>query len=337
MKKYFYYVAKMALIPVIFMSSCQNQQSKAVAENPAKTETKAETAEVKKISFDADSAFSYVAKQCDFGPRVPNSEAHRKCGDFLASELKRFGAEVIEQKADLKAYDGTVLKSKNIIGQFYPDKNRRVALFAHWDSRPFCDNDPNPANHRKPVMGANDGASGVGVLLEVARQIQANEPNIGIDIVFFDSEDYGTPQFYDGPEQEHTWCLGSQYWGRNPHYKTRPEFGILLDMVGGEMPEFKVDKVSYDFASAFVYKVWSKAAELKHDDVFKMEQGGFITDDHFYVNQLTMIPTVDIIDFNNERGFPETWHTVNDVLENIDKNTLRKVGEVVCGVIYSEK
>lgn len=327
-------IAKLSLVSLVFMCSCQNQQNKAVAENTAKTEVKVEKAN---FNFNADSAFAYVAKQCDFGPRVPNTEAHRKCGNYLASELKRFGAEVIEQEADLKAYDGTILKSKNIIGQFYPDKSRRVVLFAHWDSRPFCDNDPNPANHNKPVMGANDGASGVGVLLEVARQIQAKEPNVGIDIVFFDSEDYGEPLFYQGPEQEHTWCLGSQYWGQNPHYKTRPEFGILLDMVGGQMPEFKVDVVSFKFAPEIVNKVWNKAKEIGHGDIFQMEQGGFITDDHLYVNQFTMIPTVDIIDFNNERGFPETWHTVNDVIENIDKNTLRKVGEVVCAVIYGEK
>ena len=286
-------------------------------------------------AFDRDSAFSFLKNQCDFGPRVPNTAPHRAAANYLVNELKRFGAEVIEQNADLIAYDGTVLKAKNIIGVFYPEKTNRVILFAHWDSRPFADYDPDPANHRKPVMGANDGASGVAVLLEIARQIQQHEPAIGIDIVFLDAEDYGEPAFASSNKQD-TWCLGAQYWGKNPHYSIKPKYGILLDMVGGQNPVFKKDITSLRMAPDILTKVWSAARELGYSDYFIDKQGGAIIDDHVYINALTRIPTIDIIDFSNERGFPETWHTIRDTPENIDVHTLEMVGKTVMKVLYSE-
>ena len=285
--------------------------------------------------FNRDSSFSFLKKQCDFGSRVPNTAPHKECANYLVEELKRFGAEVIEQNADLKAYDGTILKSKNIIGIFYPEKINRVILFAHWDSRPFADHDPDPANHRKPVMGANDGASGVAVLLEIARQLQQHEPSVGVDIVFLDAEDYGEPSFESSNKQD-TWCLGAQYWGKNPHYKIKPKYGILLDMVGCPNPEFRKDVISDRIAPDVAAKVWNAARELGYSDYFQHGQGGSIIDDHLYINTLTGIPTIDIIDFGYERGFPETWHTINDTPENIDVHTLEMVGKTVIKVLYSE-
>ena len=126
------------------------------------------------------------------------SQAHKECGEYLAGQLEKFGAKVYNQYADLIAYDGTILKSRNIIGAYKPESKKRILLCAHWDSRPYADNDPDPKNHHTPILGVNDGASGVGVLLEIARQIQKEQPALGIDIVFFDSEDYGIPEFYDG-------------------------------------------------------------------------------------------------------------------------------------------
>ena len=286
--------------------------------------------------FDKDSAFSFLQKQCQFGPRVPNTAPHKKCGEYLANELRRFGAEVIIQEADLKAYNGEILKAKNIIGVFYPEKEKRIALFAHWDSRPFCDNDPNPANLLTPVMGANDGASGVAVLLEVARQLQTKEPAVGVDIVFFDAEDYGEPSFAPPSNMRDTWCLGSQYWGKNPHYKIKPQYGILLDMVGGVNPTFRMDVVSLRMAPHVLEKVWSMARKLGYGEFFQEKQGGSIIDDHLYVNTLTGIPTIDIIDHDDRRGFPETWHTINDTPENINKQTLEMVGRTVVTVLYNE-
>jgi hypothetical protein len=297
--------------------------------------TSSETIQREIPAFDRDSAFSFLKKQCDFGPRVPNTAAHRACANYLVGELKRFGAEVIEQNADLKAYNGTILKSKNIIGVFYPEKTKRVVLFAHWDSRPFADYDPDPANHRKPVMGANDGASGVAVLLEIARHLQQHEPPIGIDIVFLDAEDYGEPSF-ERSNNHDTWCLGAQYWGRNPHYKIKPQYGILLDMVGGRSPEFRLDVVSSRKAPDILKKVWTVAKKLGYGDYFQERPGGHITDDHVYINALTGIPTIDILDYKDGRGFPETWHTVNDTPENIDVHTLEMVGKTLTKVLYSE-
>lgn len=283
--------------------------------------------------FNQDTAFAFVRKQCDFGPRVPNTPAHEACASYLVSQLKRLGAEVIEQKATLKAFDGTPLKSNNIIGSFFPEKQNRVIFFSHWDSRPFCDHDADTANHRKPVMGANDGASGVGVLLELARVMQQKEPKMGVDIVFFDAEDYGAPYFFE-KQVEDDWCLGSQYWSKHTHYKVKPKFGVLLDMVGGENPTFMIDKVTSRYAPSTAARVWERAKEMGYGGYFAFREGGMIMDDHYYVNLETGIPTADILDFNPNRGFPTTWHTVNDTPENIRSSSLGMVGRILTSLIY---
>ena len=161
------------------------------------------------------------------------------------------------------AYDGTILKSRNIIGAYKPESKKRILLCAHWDSRPYADNDPDPKNHHTPILGVNDGASGVGVLLEIARQIQKEQPALGIDIVFFDSEDYGIPEFYDGKYKQDTWCLGSQYWARTPHVQNyNARYGILLDMVGGKDATFYYEGYSARTARSEMKKIWKKAHEL---------------------------------------------------------------------------
>lgn len=289
--------------------------------------------------FDADSAFLYTQKQVDFGPRVPNSKAHKDCGDFLAKQLELFGAQVTNQYADLIAYNGTILKSRNIIGSYKTDSKKRIALFAHWDSRPWADNDPDKNNHHTPILGANDGASGVGVLLEIARLISKQAPEMGIDIIFFDAEDYGTPQFEENRD-ESTWCLGSQYWSKNPHvegYNAR--FGILLDMVGGKNATFYKEGYSEQYAPEVNKKVWEAAKRLKFTRNFIDEQGGSATDDHLPVNQIARIKTIDIIptDPSGKYDFNETWHTINDNMEHIDKTTLKAVGQTVLEVIYKER
>ena len=147
--------------------------------------------------FNADSAFAYTAAQCAFGPRVPNTEAHRLCGTYIAEKFKSFGATVTDQYADVKAYDGTVLKARNIIASYNPDAKARILVCGHWDSRPWADNDPDSANWHKPVLAANDAASDVAVMLEMARLIQLHPLEIGIDFICFDAEDYGVPQWSD--------------------------------------------------------------------------------------------------------------------------------------------
>ena len=316
--------------------SCGNKTAK----NPGT----ASTVTYQKVSpdFNSDSAYAFMDKQVSFGPRVPNTAAHVACGDYLVTELKRFGAEVTEQKVVLSAYNGTKLNARNIIGSYNTENRNRVLLFAHWDSRPYSDHDPDPANHRKPLLGANDGASGVGVLLEVARVIQAKSPEIGIDIIFFDAEDYGLPTFvtdYKGDSNE-TWAMGSRYWAQNPHVANyRARFGILLDMVGAEGAQFYKEYYSKQYAANVVEKVWSTAGRLGYGKFFIGKDGGGVMDDHIPVNEIRRIPSVDIIDYrmDTENGFFHSWHTQKDDMSNISKETLMAVGQTVLEVIYKEK
>lgn len=328
---------KLIATPILMLSlfgviACGNSKSKDVQEDE-------QTSTVKAPEFNADSAYQYIQAQADFGPRVPNTEAHRKCGDYIASQLEKFGAKVYNQNADLIAYDGTILKARNIIGAYKPESKKRVLICAHWDSRPYADNDPDENNHHKPILGVNDGASGVGVILEIARQISMKQPEIGIDLILFDAEDYGTPQFYKGNFKEGTWCLGSQYWGRTQHVdKYNARYGILLDMVGGKNSAFYYEKYSSRTANGPMKKIWNKAHEAGFGKYFIKETGQEVTDDHIYVNELARIPCVDIINYDEGNGsFGETWHTVNDNMDNIDKNTLKAVGQTVMEVIYNEK
>lgn len=288
-------------------------------------------------AFNADSAYLYVKDQVDFGPRVPNTPAHEACGDYLIAQLERFGAKVYVQEAKLATYDGKMLNARNIIGAFKPESKKRIALFAHWDSRPWADNDPDTQKHYTPILGANDGASGVGVLLEVARQLQQKETEFGIDIIFFDAEDHGTHRDYKGQHLEEHWCLGSQYWARNPHiqgYNAR--YGILLDMVGGKDATFKYEYYSEMYAKDVNRKVWRAADRLGFGNYFKKQDGGGATDDHLFVNKIARIPTIDIVATSDRYSFFEHWHTVKDDMGAIDKATLQAVGQTLLQVIYNE-
>lgn len=289
--------------------------------------------------FSADSAYIFTKKQVDFGARVPNTKAHDACALYLSAALKGFGAEVIEQKVNLNAFDGTVLRSVNIIGSFNVKAEARILLFSHWDSRPWADHDLLPKNRKKPVMAANDGASGVGVLLEMARLMSKNQPTIGVDIFFCDSEDYGQPESAGGDSNENSWCLGTQHWAKSPHvpgYTAR--FGILLDMVGGKQATFYREQASEYYAGNVVDKVWSQAKSLGFGQYFVNQKGGAITDDHIYVNQLAGIPSIDIIQYDPKSGtgFATYWHTTHDTMDNVDKNTLNAVGTTLMHVVYNE-
>ena len=288
-------------------------------------------------TFSADSAYIFTKEQCDFGPRTPNSSAHDQCALYLANKLKKYGATVIEQNAKLKGHDGTELRSVNIIASYNPASTTRILLFSHWDSRPWADNDPNTNNHSKPVMGANDGASSVGVLLEMARQFNTQKPNVGVDIIFFDMEDYGSSASNSNTNTEDTWCLGTQYWANHPHIKGyHAKYGILLDMIGGANATFPREQISDTYASDVVTKVWTQAQSLGFQQYFKDEKGGAITDDHVYVNKIAGIPSIDIIHYS-QTGFASYWHTVNDTMDKVDKNTLHAVGSTLLHVVYNEK
>lgn|SRR5574344_928518 len=293
-------------------------------------------------SFNADSAYNYCSVQCDFGPRIMNSEAHDKCGDYIESMFKSFGCTVIRQNATLKGYDGTALKSCNIIASYRPELATRVLICAHWDSRPWADNDPDSTKWHTPVLAANDGASGVAVMLELARQIQKDKKlAIGVDFICLDAEDWGTPQWSKSQDNASTWALGAQYWASNPHKKGyEARFGILLDMVGGQGSQFYREGVSMQYASALVDKMWNAARVVGMGSYFPDADGDPITDDHVPINETAHIPTIDIIPYYPDckaSGFGPTWHTTNDDMAHIDRNTLKAVGQTLVQLLYSEK
>lgn len=329
---------KKLIFPVIVMLFLLSNWS-CNSNGDSKPKTKPTPQKITIPDFNADSAFNFIAAQVSFGPRVPNTKAHKECGDYLENTLKRYTPHVVSQKAQVKAYDNSILNMRNIIASFKPETNNRIFLAAHWDSRPYADHDPDPKNHKKPIDGANDGASGVGVLLEIARNISKNQPLIGVDIILFDTEDYGEPQSLQ-LEKENTWCLGSQYWSNNPHTSGYyAKYGILLDMVGAKNATFPWEGVSYHYASDILKKVWQTADELGYSNYFIPQKAQPITDDHLYINTILKIPTIDIVHLDNEgkSGFYEHWHTVEDNLEKIDKNTLKAVGQTVITVVYREK
>ena len=290
--------------------------------------------------FNADSAYFFVEKQCSFGARTMNSEAHELCGKWLVDRFSQYGCAVTEQKTTLKGYDGTKLKATNIIAKLNPKATNRVLICAHWDSRPWADNDPNKSNWNKSVMGADDGASGIGVMLELARVLQHyKQLNVGVDFVCFDAEDWGTPQWINNMNDEDTWALGAQYWAKNLSSENKPMYGILLDMVGGKNAKFYIERASMNYASSIVNKVWGAAAGLEHSNLFVNELGGSITDDHIPVNEIAQIPTVDIIPYYNDptgNVFGPYWHTINDTMANISPNTLKAVGQTLLRVLCAE-
>ncbi len=293
------------------------------------------------IEFNADSAYTFCAAQCSFGPRTMNSQAHEQCSQWIQQQFRQYGYQVALQQADLKGYDGTILKSTNIIASSKVKGDvPRIMLCAHWDSRPWSDNDPDSANWRKPVMGANDGASGVAVMLEVARLMSLHDSaRVAVDFICFDAEDWGVPQWEDDIDGD-SWALGAQYWAE--HYKEQNvsyQYGILLDMVGGQSAKFYREGLSIRYANQIVDKVWQAASAAGYGSYFLNDISGQITDDHLPVNEKAGIPCIDIINHYPDcvqSSFGSTWHTVNDDMQHIDKNTLQAVGQTLIQLIYSD-
>lgn len=317
----------MCIISVILMLSGCGASGKAGA-SAAQTAEEPDAARVSVPAFDADSAYSYVSRQVGFGPRVPNTSAHDAAAAWLASELRRHGAEVTEQKADLRAFDGTILKSTNIMGSFNEEMDNRLLLLAHYDTRPWADADPDPSNRSKAIDGANDGGSGTGVLLEAARAFGRQNPGIGIDILFVDSEDYGT----EGDDT--SWALGARHFAENPIKPGyRPAQAILLDMVGGKGAVFPAEYFSRQSAPGLDDAFRAAAERAGHGALFPKVYGGAVTDDHLELIRQG-IPAIDIIDYRVNEGFCPTWHTMSDNMENIDRETLRAVGETLLRYIY---
>lgn len=312
--------------------------SKPVAEQ---TDTAASSPE-----FCEDSAYAYVAAQCSYGPRTMNSAAHDSCGNWIAQKFASYGAKIYDQYAPGRLWDGTAINMRNIIASFNPDAETRIFISGHWDSRPWADNDDDEANHNTAIDGANDGGSGIGVMIEIARQLYTDmqqngdsallklNPGLGIDFICWDAEDSGS----HGEGTSGTWCLGSQYWSGTHHvegYKAR--YGINLDMVGNDKTVFRKEGVSMYYAPTVVDRIWSTARRLGYSNYFTNDACGEMIDDHVQVNR-SGIPCVDIIGIDAEQeGFPRTWHTIDDNLSHISKQTLKAVGQTMMEVIWTEK
>ena len=294
--------------------------------------------------FSADSAYNYIAAQVEFGARVPGTPAHEQCARYLREQLEAFGAEVSVEQGQMPDYRNEPQQIYNIIGSYAPEAKKRILLCAHWDCRPWTDQEENYDDRMYPVPGANDGASGVGVLLEVARQMgktQRQMDDVGVDIVFFDAEDMGTPSFYTGQEREDTWCLGSQLWAqRHKQDGTSKayQFGVLLDMVGSPDAVFPKEYFSMQYAPSYVEKIWRTARELGYGRYFRDTRSAPLTDDHYYVNTMAGIPCVDIIHYDTQTGtgFAHYWHTRNDDMQNVSKATLDAVGRTLMTVLLNE-
>ncbi len=284
------------------------------------------------MTFSADSAYSYVKQQCDMGPRVPGTPAHERCAQWLTASLRQWCDTVVVQQAPVTTFDGKQLNCKNIVGTFNPQASDRLLVLAHWDCRPWADNDPDPSLRQQPVMGANDAASGTAVILELARLMAQQRPEVGVDLLLVDVEDWGEN------ENEDSWALGTQYWANNPHVAGyRANCGILLDMVGTRGARFTQEYFSKQYAQGVIDMVWKTASQSGFGSYFINQDGGAITDDHVMVNRLAGIPTIDIIDMrlDSDTGFFDGWHTTHDTLDQIDPATLRAVGQTLVNLIYN--
>lgn len=275
--------------------------------------------------FDAESAFHYLLRQCEFGPRAPGSDGHRRCLAYLLQELGKYAYRLDthrftyeDRRRPGKVYEGT-----NIVASFDPEvpHERRIMLCAHWDTRPWADRDPDPANRDKPVLGANDGASGVAVLLEMARVMHRSPPKMRVDIVLFDLEDMG-----DEGNSPNPFAIGSERFVED-HPGYRPSFGILLDMIGDRDLVIRMEGYSYVSARPVVEAVWDAARRVGSKGFVK-SLGGPILDDHIaFLKRGIMV--ANLIDFD----YPY-WHTMEDTQDKCSPASLKQVGDVLVEIIY---
>ncbi len=285
-------------------------------------------------SFSGSRAFDMVEKQVAFGPRNPGSPGAAEALDFLVAELEKYAATVERQSFEHVGYEDQTFTMTNVIASFNPEATTRVLLCAHWDTRPRSDHDLDAEDQEKPILGANDGGSGVGVLLEFARLMKETPPPIGVDIVLFDGEDYGDSRI----DNLDRYFLGAKHFAMNIPKDYRPIFGILLDIVGDPSATFSREPNSMEYANAVVDLVWGAAGHLGLSH-FDQGIGRAIDDDHIPLNKIARIPTIDIIDaelVGNRSGNParDYWHTSDDTMDKISSETLAQVGRLLSYVIY---
>jgi len=312
---------KWITLTIIFLTIISCKQEKIPQENR----------KVKLEAFNQDSAYAFIQKQVDFGKRYMNTAEHEACKNWLIDKLKAYEFEVITQEFTAMSYKNETLNGTNIIGRYNPEVKERMLLCAHYDTRHIADKDSTDIG--LPIDGADDGGSGVGVILEIARQLKSNPIPMGVDIIFFDAEDYGS----DERGQDYTWGLGSQYWSKHLHEQPyEVKYGILLDMVGSKNATFPKEGYYIKTASKEVNKIWKFAKAMGHEKYFVNREVGYYTDDHRFIIENTQIPMIDIINIKENGRFGHYHHTHSDNMQNIDKQTLKAVGQIVLATIYKE-
>ena len=328
----------------IVLIGCGETESPKDVVNVIVTNPVDETTKVPTPNFNADSAYNFIQNQLDFGFRIPNTPEHDSCAIWMKRKLTAYGFTLTVQTGKVKAWTGNMLNIENIIAQYNPEATNRIMLCTHWDTRPYADR--GAGNKTKPIPGANDGGSGVGVLLEIARQISLSDPKTGVDLIFFDAEDYGAMSTNDVISDLNTmgdsWCLGSQYWSKNPPIKNyKPRYGILLDMVGAKDATFPKEGLSQKYAGTHVQRIWKEAEVLGYGKYFVKKIAPAITDDHTYINQIAGIPTLDIVHYAPKGSygsfdFGHFHHTQKDNMDIIHKETLKAVGQTVIHIVYQK-
>ena len=280
--------------------------------------------------FDEDHAFEYLVAQCDFGPRNPGSDGYYACLDFIITELDQSADDIIlqefryQEQRYRKRYD-----LQNIIARFNPDASFQTIISAHWDTRPWADQEDNRRDRNQPIIGANDGASGVAVLLELAKIMGETPPPIGVNLVFFDGEDLGVPG------ENETYCQGSRYFAKNLPIP-RPNEAINLDMIGDKQLHIPVEKYSLEYNPNLVRYLWGRADDMGLD-AFDITPQYAIYDDHVPLHEIAGIPAIDLIDFKYPNPYANFWHTMNDVPENCSAESLEQVGKLMVDYIYNRE
>ncbi len=339
MKNYYYVHIFSVLASLFLFNSCGKTHKKTTSwlkfgQDPT------QRIMVNSPKFDSQKAFDNIDIQVGYGYRVPMSNAHQQTGDWIVARMQGYGMHVIEQSFDAISADYKPIKGRNIIASYNRNSKKRILIATHWDTREIADKDLLFKN--KPIPGANDGASGVAVMIEIARLIYENnsKPGIGLDFIFFDAEDGGQPIDSDKKpaNQYGGYCMGSEYWALNPHKENYSAyFGILIDMVGAKNATFMKDEASMQIAPNVVSMVWNKAKDLGYESFFIDKRGVSIINDHYPMIEYGHFPVIAITD---QRGgditfFPQ-HHTTHDDLFVIDEKTLNAVGQTLLQVIYQE-
>jgi hypothetical protein len=284
-----------------------------------------------KTGFDGQAAYDYAAKQVAFGPRVPGSEAWKNAGDWIVAEMRTRADTVIEQRWTHVLANGDSLPMRNILARFRPEATDRVLYLTHWDSRPVADADPNPANRTKPIPGANDGASGVGLFVALGDLLKKTPPNVGVDLLFVDGEDYGT----FGPPDVDV-LIGSTYFASHlPSPGYQPIFGVLFDMIGDKDLNIFQEQNSVARAPEVVSRVWNEADELGYSKYFISQPKYAITDDHIPLLQAGL-RVIDVIDIDYESQSNNYHHTLADTMDKISAKSLGIVGDVAAALVTNQ-